>query len=233
VAGLEASFAQEKAEPQTQREAHHNPNHNPSYSMITPTLDGLQFADGPTDESLMQSIADRDEWGLGSLFQRHGKTLKKVIYQVLQDEAEAEDVLQESLMQVWREAKSYSSALGKPLGWLVTIARRRAIDRVRRRAAYARAKDRFESYVQSEPRSWMHSCTTDDNSGSDIRHFLEREMERLPDFQREALKLSFFNGLSHREIAAHTQTPLGTVKTRLELGLRKLSSSVRAQRSKI
>jgi RNA polymerase sigma-70 factor (ECF subfamily) len=52
-------------------------------------------------------------------------------------------------------------------------------------------------------------------------------MNRLPDFQREALKLSFFNGLSHREIAAHTRTPLGTVKTRLELGLRKLSSSVR------
>ena len=73
----------------------------------------------------------------------------------------------------------------------------------------------------------------EDNSTSDIRQFLEREMNRLPDFQREALKLSFFNGLSHREIAAHTRTPLGTVKTRLELGLRKLSSSVRAQRSKI
>jgi RNA polymerase sigma-70 factor, ECF subfamily len=87
--------------------------------------------------------------------------------------------------------------------------------------------------VETEPRSWMQSSTSEDNSASDIRHFLEREMSRLPDFQREALKLSFFGGLSHREIAAKTRTPLGTVKTRLELGLRKLSTSVRAQRSKI
>lgn len=170
---------------------------------------------------------------MSSLYRRHGKTLKKVIYQVLQDEAEAEDVLQESVVQIWREAKSYSAALGRPLGWLVTIARRRAIDRVRRRAAYCRAKDRFETYVETEPRSWLQGCTTEDHSTSDIRRFLEREMKRLPDFQREALRLSFFNGLSHREIATRTRTPLGTVKTRLELGLRKLSTSVRAQRNKI
>jgi RNA polymerase sigma-70 factor (ECF subfamily) len=201
--------------------------------MIAPTLDSSLLFDGPSDEALMQAITDRQPSAISSLYQRHSKTLKKVIYQVLQDEAEADDVLQESMLQVWREAKSYSAALGKPLGWLVTIARRRAIDRVRRRAAYSRAKDRFETYVETEPRSWLQSCAQDDNCASDIRHFLEREMQRLPDFQREALKLSFFAGLSHREIAAKTRTPLGTVKTRLELGLRKLSSSVRAQRSKI
>lgn len=201
--------------------------------MIAPTIDLSCTVDGPSDESLMASIAARQSTAIGELHRRHSKTLKKVIYQVLQDEAEADDVLQESILQIWREAKSYSAALGKPLGWLVTIARRRAIDRVRRRAAYCRAKDRFETYVETEPRSWLQSCTHEDNAGADIRHFLERELSRLPDFQREALKLSFFNGLSHREIAAHTRTPLGTVKTRLELGLRKLSSSVRAQRSKI
>jgi len=181
----------------------------------------------------MQAIVEREHSALGWLLQRHGKTLKKVIFQVLQDEAEADDVLQESILQVWREAKSYSAARGQPLGWLVTISRRRAIDRVRRRAAYCRAKDRFEVYVETEPKSWLQSCTREDSSASDIRHFLEREMSRLPDYQREAIKLSYFNGLSHREIAAHTRTPLGTVKTRLELGLRKLSTSVRAQRNKI
>lgn len=181
----------------------------------------------------MQRIVERQPSAITSLYQRHAKTLKKVIYQVLQDEAEAEDVLQESILQIWREATSYSATLGKPLGWLVTIARRRAIDRVRRRAAYRRARDRFEIYVETEPRSWLQGCTQEDNAASDIRNFLEREMDRLPDFQREVLELSFFNGLSHREIAARTRTPLGTVKTRLELGLRKLSSSVRAQREKI
>lgn len=201
--------------------------------MITPTIDSSKLGAFPSDESLMQSIVERQTSAIASLYERYGKTLKKVIFQVLQDEAEADDVLQESILQVWREATSYSSALGKPLGWLVTIARRRAIDRVRRRSAYSRAKDRFEIYVETEPRSWLQSCTEEDNAGTDIRKFLEREMNRLPAFQSEALRLSFFNGLSHREIAAHTSTPLGTVKTRLELGLRKLSSSVRAQRNKI
>ncbi len=202
--------------------------------MLTPTINQAQFTDGgPSDEWLMQGIADEQQSAIASLFKRHGKTLKKIIYQVLQDEAEADDVLQESILQIWREAKSYSAALGKPLGWIVTIARRRAIDRVRRRAAYSRAKDRFGVYIETEPRSWLQSCTTDDNNAADIRHFLEREMDRLPEYQRDALKLSFFSGLSHREIAQRTQTPLGTVKTRLELGLRKLSTSVRAQRSKV
>ncbi|MEO5722311.1 MAG: sigma-70 family RNA polymerase sigma factor [Chthoniobacterales bacterium] len=199
--------------------------------MIAPT--NLCFVDGVTDESLMQSIVEQEQFGMTSLYQRHAKTLKKVIYQVLQDEAEAEDVLQESVLQIWREARSYSAALGKPLGWLVTIARRRAIDRVRRRAAYSRARDRFETYVETEPRSWLQGCTEEDHGATDIRRFLEKEMDRLPDSQKEALRLSYFNGLSHREIAAQTDTPLGTVKTRLELGLRKLSTSVRAQRNKV
>lgn len=181
----------------------------------------------------MRSIAEQEPSGMASLYRRHAKTLRKVIYQVLQDEAEAEDVLQESILQVWREAKSYSAALGKPLGWLVTIARRRAIDRVRRRSAYCRAKERFEAYIASEPRAWLQGCTEENHAATDIRHYLEKEMKRLPAYQREALALSFFNGLSHREIARRTRTPLGTVKTRLELGLRKLSTTVRAQGHKI
>ncbi len=202
--------------------------------MIAPTTLGIAALDSaPSDESLMTGIAEGRQAAIGKLYERHGKTLKKVIHHVVQDNAEADDVLQETMLQVWNEVKSYSAAVGKPLGWLVTIARRRAIDRVRRRAAYCRAKDRFGVYVETEPRSWLQSSTSQDTSGSDIRQFLEREMNRLPDFQREAIRLAYFNGLSHREIADHTQTALGTVKTRLELGMRKLSTNVRAKRSKI
>ena len=201
--------------------------------MIAPAIEPESLSFFQSDESLMENIVQRKDRAIASLYQRHAKTLKKIIYLVLQDEAEADDVLQESLLQVWNEAGSYSAALGKPLGWLVTIARRRAIDRVRRRAAYARAKDRFEAYVEVEPRAWLRTTVEEDNAGIDVRHFLESEIERLPEFQSQAVKLSFFGGLSHREIAALTQTPLGTVKTRLELGLKKLSRSVRSQRDKI
>jgi len=209
--------------------------------MITPSISPLAISrvpfappvSTPSDEKLMERIARGEQAAITALYERHGKMLKNVIYQVIQDDAESDDVLQESILQIWREATSYSPALGKPLGWIITIARRRAIDRVRRRAAYSRAKDRFEVYVEQEPRSWLRSHSDSDTTASDIRKFLEGEISRLPDFQREALKLSFFGGLSHREIAAKTRTPLGTVKTRLELGLRKLGSSVRAQRGKI
>lgn len=201
--------------------------------MISPAVDGALFYTQPSDDELMRAIARGDESALTDLYRRHGKTLKKVIYQVLQDEAESDDVLQESMLQIWREVHSYSASLGKPLGWIVTIARRRAIDRLRRRAAYCRAKDRFEAYVEHEPRSWLRTHSHSDPAASDVRRFLEREISRLPDFQQQALTLSFFGGLSHREIAAKTRTPLGTVKTRLELGLRKLSTSIRAQRNKI
>lgn len=200
--------------------------------MIRPLIetDGLG---GATDEALMKAITDRKQPALEELYGRYGKTLKAVITHVVHEEAEADDVLQEIFLQIWRDASHYSPQAGKPLGWVVTLARRRAIDRLRRRQAYGRAKDRFEEHVEQQPPAWKHSRIDQDISGADTRRFLEQQMRNLPDYQREAVKLSFFEGLSHREIAAKTGTPLGTVKTRLELGLRKLTNSVRPLRHKI
>jgi RNA polymerase sigma-70 factor (ECF subfamily) len=204
--------------------------------MIAPTLDyaaGLAEPQEETDEILMEAVRRRQHSALTALYRRHGTKLKGVIFRVLQDETESDDVLQESLLQIWREAEHYSPQLGKPLGWIITIARRRAIDRARRRQAYARARDRFETYVAHEPRSWLRDRADCDMCSPDLRHFLEREIKRLPEYQREAIELSFFGGLSHREIAAKTRTPLGTIKTRLELGLRKLTNGVKPHRAKI
>lgn len=203
--------------------------------MIAPALNFDSITSGfeESDELLMDAVHRRQHSALQTLYRRYGTKLKAVIFRVLQDEAEADDVLQETLLQVWREAEHYSAKLGKPLGWMITIARRRAIDRARRRQAYARARERFESYVAHEPRSWLHDRVDSDTTGSDLRHFLVKELQRLPEYQREAIELSFFEGLSHREIAARTKTPLGTIKTRLELGLRKLTTCVRPQRAKI
>ena len=203
--------------------------------MIAPTLDYAAAAgvDVDSDEELMEGVRNRMPSALSALYSRHASKLKGVIYRVLQDETEADDVLQESMLQIWREAEHYSRQLGKPLGWIITIARRRAIDRARRRQAYSRARDRFELFIAHEPRSWLRDRADSDMSGPDLRHFLERELNRLPAYQREAIELSFFGGLSHREIAAKTQTPLGTIKTRLELGMRKLSNCVKPYRNKI
>lgn len=199
---------------------------------IIPQLDG---ADGSflCDEMLMQEITQRRQQALKELYSRYSRSLRALIGSVVHEESEADDVLQESFLQIWREAHHYSPKAGKPLGWVITIARRRAIDRVRRRDSYRRAKQRFEDEIKPQAQSTRTGKTDAEVTQSDLRTFLGKQLKTLPPVQREAVELAYFSGLSQREIAATTNTPLGTVKTRLQLGLRKLTQCVRPLRSKI
>src|SRR5205809_5963602 len=185
------------------------------------------------DEALMKDISRRRHGSaLTELYGRNGQRLKAMVDSVVHEQAEADDVVQEILLQIWKEADHYSPEAGKPLGWMVTIARRRAIDRLRRRQAYSRVRERYQKRViQQEPNSPRES--DDVFVLNDLRHFLKQCMRVLPRLQREALELAFFKGLSHREIAAATHAPLGTVKTRLELGLQKLTHTLRPLRHKV
>jgi RNA polymerase sigma-70 factor, ECF subfamily len=184
------------------------------------------------DEALMKAVSRRRYDALAELYDRHGKRLRATIDGVVHEEGEADDVLQEIFIQIWEEAARYSPKAGKPLGWMVTIARRRAIDRLRRRQAYSRARERYQERVTQET---SNSTRQADEVFilNDLRHFLKECMRILPRLQREALELAFFKGLSHREIAAATHAPLGTVKTRLELGLQKLTHVLRPLRHKV
>src|SRR6266508_2470006 len=184
------------------------------------------------DEHLMKAISHRHPDALTELYGRHSKRLRATIDGVVHEEAEADDVLQEIFLQVWEEAARYSPKAGKPLGWMVTIARRRAIDRLRRRQAYSRVRERYQKRVVHEAPNSPRQ-TDDVFVLNDLRHFLKECMRVLPRLQREALELAFFKGLSHREIAAATHAPLGTVKTRLELGLQKLTHALRPLRHKV
>ena len=199
---------------------------------IIPQLDS---ADGSfiCDEMLMQAITQRRQQALKELYSRYARSLRALIGSVVHEESEADDILQESFLQIWREAHHYSPKAGKPLGWVITIARRRAIDRVRRRDSYRRAKQRFEEQVKPQAQTIRSPGSGSEAAQSDLRRFLGRQMQTLPPVQREAVELAYFRGMSQREIAATTRTPLGTVKTRLQLGLRKLTQCIRPMRSKI
>ena len=199
---------------------------------IIPQFEG---ADGAIlcDEMLMHEITQRRQQALKELYSRYSRSLRALIGSVVHEESEADDVLQESFLQIWREAHHYSPKAGKPLGWVITIARRRAIDRVRRRDSYRRAKQRFEDEIKPQAQTPRTGGTEAEVLQSDLRRFLGRQMELLPPVQRQAVELAYFRGLSQREIAATTNTPLGTVKTRLQLGLRKLTQCMRPLRSKI
>jgi RNA polymerase sigma-70 factor (ECF subfamily) len=199
--------------------------------MIGSTLDQPGVASAP-DKVLMKHISSRRHEALTELYGRHSKRLRATIDGVVHEEAEADDVLQEIFLQVWEDAGRYSPKAGKPLGWMVTIARRRTIDRLRRRQAYSHARERYEKRVMQESQSPRRDGT-EKLISDDLRKFLKKSLRTLPRFQCEAVELAFFKGLSHREIPAATDAPLGTVKTRLELGLQKLTHALRPLRHKV
>lgn len=195
------------------------------------TLDRAGAA-ASTDEALMNDISRRRHDALTELYGRHCQRLRAMIDGVVHEGAETDDVLQEILLQIWREAGRYSPKAGRPLGWMVTIARRRALDKLRRRQAYSRARERYGRGLVQQPRNLRREAY-DPFVLNDLHRFLEKCIRALPRLQREAVQLAFFEGLSHSEIAAATHAPLGTVKTRLELGLRKLTHAIRPLRHKI
>jgi RNA polymerase sigma-70 factor (ECF subfamily) len=182
-----------------------------------------QLAPGaPTDLKLMQEIQAENPDALSELYDRYNGILKALILRVIHNEAEADDLLQEIFMEIWNQAKNFSAQKGKPLGWMVTLARRRAIDGLRKKQAYARAEERLQNEVEQQPDAWVHNATEEEIVLGDTRILIRKVINGLPPAQQHAIDLAFFRGMSQREIAAKTNTPLGTVKTRLELGLKKI-----------
>ncbi len=182
-----------------------------------------QFEPGaPTDLQLMHAIQSQDPEALSQLYDRYNGILKALILRVIHNEAEADDLLQEIFMEIWNQARNFSAQKGKPLGWMVTLARRRAIDGLRKKQAYARAEQRLQSETEQQPDAWVHNATEEEIALSDTRFLIRKVINGLPPAQQQAIDLAFFRGMSQREIAAKTNTPLGTVKTRLELGLKKI-----------
>ncbi len=182
------------------------------------------------DEVLMARIQDREPAALAELYDRYSGILKSLIMGVIHNDAEADDLLQEIFMEIWNQAAHYSAQKGKPLGWIVTLTRRRSIDRLRKKQAYARAEERLQNETEQQPDAWVHNSTEDDIEMSDTRRLILNVLKNLPVAQREAIDLAFYHGMSQREIAAKTGIPLGTIKTRLELGLKKISEALRGMK---
>ncbi len=187
---------------------------------LTPTR--TTAASEPSDEELMVRVQARDEHAIAILYRRHTPLLRTVIGHILNNECDVDDQLQEVFLEVWRQAEHYDPAKGKPLGWIVTLTRRRSIDRLRKKQTYFRAQER----LREEPEPAPHRGADDDAAATDTAEIFSRVMATLPPAQREALDYAFYRGLSHREIAVRTGIPLGTIKTRLELALRKVRSAI-------
>lgn len=173
------------------------------------------------DVALIRRMCDADETALGALYDRWMRSLYSLVFHLLKDADEAEDVVEETFWQAWRKASSYEPSRGTVSTWLLTIGRRRALDRLR-------AKDRRreepltqgDSTVANLPASGLDPSLAAE--GSERRMHVLAALRELPEEQREVLELGYFQGLSQTEIADVTGQPLGTVKTRMRLAMQKL-----------
>jgi len=177
-----------------------------------------------TDERLMEMIQEHARDGLWLLHERYIALLRQISTAVLHNDADVQDLLQEVFTEIWKRADRYEPARGRPLGWIVTLTRRRAIDRLRKRDAYCRAGDRFAEEMRGAKESWTH--VHEEVAQHEMSERLACALTDLPEAQRNTVQLAYYQQLSQREIAACTGAPLGTVKTRLELGLRKMAVSL-------
>ena len=184
----------------------------------------------PSDVDLMLGIQSGDADALSQLYDRYNGVMKALILRIIHNETEADDLLQEVFMEIWKQAKNFSAEKGKPLGWMVTLTRRRAIDALRKKQAYARAEERLQAQPEQQPLAWVQNATENDIEAGDTRALMAKVINSLPEAQQQVIELAFFQGMSQREIASHTNIPLGTVKTRLELGLKKIYDSLKELR---
>jgi RNA polymerase sigma-70 factor (ECF subfamily) len=175
------------------------------------------------DCDLVARIAEHDESALANLYARFAGTLLALCTRILGQSGDAEEVVQETFVQVWRQAARYDPARSSVNGWLVLIARSRAIDRLRTRRVAERsalAADLEEPPPDTSPDGDRHVFL------AERRAKIRRALAALPDEQRAVIELAFFRGLTQSEIAQRTGTPLGTVKTRTLLAMKKLRAAL-------
>lgn len=179
-----------------------------------------------TDAQLIQRISQQDQDALAELYDRFSGMLLGLAQRVVKNREDAEEILQEVLTHVWRTAGRYDPKRSAVSTWLVLITRSRAIDRLRT----SRVRDRTLATVQQENRS-THTSPEGARAvlSRERRQRVLQEMSLLPEEQGRVLQLAFFSGMTQSEIAAATGIPLGTVKTRTLLAMRKLRVALRPE----
>jgi len=172
---------------------------------------------------LIRNSARGDQSALGELYDATSRLVFGLVLRIVGDRASAEEVLLDVYTQAWRQAANYDEARGAPLAWLMTIARSRAIDRIRS-SKHDQQKDPLDAVAELSDREPSPEQATVD---SERRRLVRAALDTLPAEQREVVELAYYSGLSHSEIASRLGQPLGTVKTRTRLAMIKLRDMLR------
>jgi RNA polymerase sigma-70 factor (ECF subfamily) len=176
----------------------------------------------PPDNDILHAVARGDETALATLYDRYASILLGLLLRILHSRGEAEDVLQEVFLQVWRRAADFDESRGRAFTWLVTLARSRAIDRLRS----LDARERAAVAAAAEPSEQVGDAGAD-ALRAEQREIVRAALAQLSEDQRTTLLLAYQEGLTQTEIAERLKQPLGTVKTRTRAGLMKLRELLR------
>lgn len=189
----------------------------------SPVAGGPGAPEGPDDRTLMARVVDRDELALEELYGRYNRACYGLARRILVDEQLAQDAVQEVFLTVWRDAAKFDASRGGFSSWLLSMTHHKAVDAVRREENLRKRRttsDLLEDRPVDGP--GVHEEVWSTVRGEQVRAALQT----LPDVQKEVLTLAYFGGYTQREIAGITETPLGTVKTRMLAGMRRLKDGL-------
>lgn len=176
----------------------------------------------PREEALLLEAATGDQLAFAALYDAVAPRLYGLARRVVRDETIAEEVTQEVFLQVWREASRFDPARGSALAWLLMLTHRRAVDRVRSEHAQSERLHRYESHRSTTPYDTTAEHAVERLEAGVVR----RALDQVGEPHRTALELAYLEGLTHSEVAARTGVPLGTAKTRIRDGLRKMRNAM-------
>jgi len=181
------------------------------------------------DEDLIHAIVEGKSSALGELYDRYGRLVYSLAYQVVGDSATAEEITQEVFLQVWNKAGTYQVLQGKVVTWLTSVARHKAIDSLRRKGA---RPEGHQIGFETEELDLVDPVGVEDQVEHSQQNLaIRRAIAHLPPDQQRALSLAYFKGMTHQEVADLIGEPLGTVKTRIRLAMLKLRQLLESEKS--
>lgn len=172
------------------------------------------------DAALLQRIGGGDRAAFSEFYDLHSTFLFSLAVKILGDHKEAEDALQEVFVQIWEKAGTFDPRLGRPIGWVATLVRNKAIDRIR--ASQRRSRLLDEATAELAPVAGELPSVNESVHGREKSGLIRSAVAGLPNEQRQAIELAFFGGLTQNEISDRLREPLGTVKARIRRGMLRL-----------
>lgn len=174
----------------------------------------------------MQRLSYRDTRAFESLFDRYGDLVYSTALRVLRDPHLAEDISQEIFVRLWRRPESYVAARGRFLTWLISVTRNRAVDEIRSRTRRQRHETASPEEQEREPAAGEEASPLLSAQIAEQARVIRAALAELPPEQRDVIEMAYFGGLTQQEIADRLAQPLGTVKTRIRLGMQKLRAAL-------